>query len=311
MGRRNKKIKNMYRVREFKSILLIGIFLILFSIPGYSQQKPNIVFVMADDLGYHSLGAFGQKLIKTPNLDLLAGKGMRLTNFYANPKCSPSRCSLLTGLHTGNSLIRENHELGGYADSLEYGQMPLQLNTQTVGTELQKQGYTVGVAGKWGVGGPGSTGVPSKQGIDFFYGYLDQKQAHNYYPTHLWRNEAKENLPNPYFSSHPKKIDIKDPNDPASYNAYKGNVYSADTIHSEAMRFVKDNKDKPFFLAMAYTLPHMALQVPERALAQYKGKFDDKPYLGDNGYLPNLTPRATYAAMISLLDVCWRFNTGT
>ncbi|TZF84064.1 arylsulfatase [Pedobacter sp. BS3] len=267
-----------------------------------AQQKPNIIFILADDLGYYSLGAFGQKLIKTPNLDKLAANGMTFTNFYSNQMCSPSRGSLLTGMHQGHGLIRGNHELGGYADSLEYGQMPLQANMQTMGTELQKAGYVTAVTGKWGVGGPNSTGVPNLQGIDFFYGYLDQKQAQNYYPTHLWRNEVREPLPNTYVSVHPKNIKINDPNDPGSYAVYKGKVYSADTIHRETLKFIEAHKDKPFFLEMAYTLPHMALQVPDRALAQYKGKFDDKPYLAEKGYIPNQYPRATYAAMISLLD---------
>lgn len=266
------------------------------------QPKPNIVLILADDLGYHSLGAFGQKVIRTPNLDRLAEGGMRLTNFYTNHLCSPSRGSLFTGMHQGHGLIRGNHELGGYADSLEFGQMPLPANIQTLGTELQEAGYVTAVTGKWGMGGPQSTGVPNLQGIDFFYGYLDQKQAHNYYPTHLWRNEQREDLDNPSIDVHPKNIHISDPDDPQYYRIYKGSVYSADIIHEETIRFVEANKDRPFFLEMAYTLPHMALQVPERALAQYKGKFDDKPYLGEAGYIPNQYPRATYAAMISLLD---------
>ncbi len=267
-----------------------------------SSVKPNIVFVMADDLGYHSLGAFGQKMIKTPHLDKLAEQGMTFTQFYANQLCSPARGSLMTGLHAGHGLIRGNYELGGYQDAEEFGQMPLPANIQTLGTELKRAGYATAVMGKWGIGGPNSTGMPHLHGIDLFYGYLDQKQAHNYYPTHLWRNDVRVDLPNRPFSVHPQGIKISDPSNPASYSAFTGQLFSGDVIQSNAMQFIRDNQARPFFLEMAYTLPHMALQVPPRVLERYQGKFDDKPYLGERGYVPNQHPRATYAAMISLLD---------
>ena len=292
----------MCKICIFKRICLLWGMFILAAVSVMAQQKPNIIFILADDLGYYSIGAFGQKLIKTPNLDKLAKNGILFTNFYSNQMCSPSRGSLLTGMHQGHGLIRGNHELGGYADSEEYGQMPLQANMQTMCTELQKAGYVTAVTGKWGVGGPQSTGMPHLQGVDFFYGYLDQKQAQNYYPTHLWRNGVRESLPNTYVGVHPEHIKIDDPDDPRSYAIYTGKVYSADTIHRETIKFIESHKDKPFFLEMAYTLPHMALQVPERALDWYKEQFDDKPYLGEKGYIPNQYPRATYAAMISLLD---------
>lgn len=266
--------------------------------------RPNILFILADDLGYHSLGVTGQKAIKTPNLDRLARGGLQLTNFYAGHVCSPSRCSLVTGLHTGRAMIRGNYELGGYEDATEFGQMPLAANMQTIGTGLQRAGYRTALIGKWGLGGPNSPGVPTRQGFDFFYGYLDQKQAQNYYPTHLWRNEQREPLGNEPFSHHQRFPDDKDPNDPAAYAPYRGNVYSCDRMTEEAVRFIREHKGRPFFLEMAYTLPHMALQVPERALEPYEGAFEEKPYPGTRGegYLPNRTPRATYAAMISLLD---------
>ncbi len=268
-----------------------------------AQTKPNIVFIMGDDMGYNSIGPFGQKLIKTPNLDKLAQNGMKMTNFYANHICSPSRGSFFTGLHTGHALIRGNYELGGYKDDDEYGQMPLAPNMQTLGTELQKAGYTTAVMGKWGMGGPGSIGVPTKQGVDEFFGYLCQKQAQNYYPTHLWKNEDLFPLNNEYFYIHQKMPAGKDINDPASYLPYKGNEYSEETIQKQALDFINNQKpNKPFFLELAYTLPHMALQVPDKYMEQYKGKFDDKPYLGEKAYVPNQYPRATYAAMISMLD---------
>jgi len=281
-----------------KQILLV-LFAALLCSPVWAQRKPNIIFILADDLGYASIGAFGQKMIRTPNLDRMAREGMILTDFYANPICAPTRCSFITGLSTARSLVRDNYELGGFEDSTEFGQMPLPPNSLTIGKVLQSAGYTTAAFGKWGLGGPGSPGVPWKQGFDFFYGYLDQKQAHNYYPTHLWRNEVWEPLPNEYFSAH-QQLGDKDPNDPASYEAYKGKVYSCDTITSEALKFMQQHRDKPFFMYMAYTLPHASLQVPGRYVEPYLGKFEEKPYKG--GYLPNRTPNATYAGMISALD---------
>ncbi len=265
-----------------------------------AQQKTNIIFIMADDLGYSSIGAFGQEKIKTPYLDQMAAQGMILTDFYANSICAPSRASLITGLHSGHCLVRDNYELGGYEDSTEFGQFPLTANMFTLGRAMQSAGYKTAVFGKWGLGGPGSPGVPWKQGFDFFYGYLDQKQAHNYYPGHLWRNDTAEHFAGAVSSAH-QQLGNKDPNDPASYAAYKGQVYSGDTITSEAMKYIRRNKNEPFFIYMAYTLPHMALQVPDAYVEQYIGKFDDKPLTG-SGYLPHQYPRAAYAGMITLLD---------
>ncbi|WP_262246715.1 arylsulfatase [Parapedobacter soli] len=264
-------------------------------------DKPNIVFILADDLGYGSIGAFGQQLIQTPNLDRLAQNGMVLTDFYANAVCAPTRGSLITGMHTGDGLVRGNMELGTFDNAEEFGQLPLPANILTMGTTLQAAGYTTAIIGKWGLGGPGSTGEPHRQGFDFFYGYLDQKQAHNYYPDHLWRNGVRESLPGALASAHQKLPEGADPNDPATYERYRGSIYSCDTMTAEAVRFIRNHRDRPFFLEMAYTLPHMALQVPERALTPYRGKFDKKPFTGP-GYLPNRTPRETYAAMITLLD---------
>ncbi len=291
----------MRQVSGVRKYVMAGLLAFAAIVVGYAQQRPNIIFILGDDMGYQSIGAFGQQKIKTPNLDKLASNGMKLTRFYTNHLCSPSRGSLLTGFHTGNGMIRGNHELGGFADSLEFGQMPLPLNISTLGSELKKAGYATAVMGKWGLGGPGSTGAPHLHGIDLFYGYLDQKQAHNYYPTHLWRNTVWEPLPNDYFSPHQELPTHLDPYDDASYAKYTGTVYAPDTIASEAIKFIKENSHQPFFLEMAFTLPHMALQVPASNLEQYKGKFDDVPYKGGS-YLPNRYPRATYAAMISLLD---------
>jgi arylsulfatase A len=270
--------------------------------PGRTgADLPNIVFVLADDLGYGELGVYGQRRIRTPRLDRMASEGMRFTQFYSGSTvCAPSRGTLLTGLHTGHAIVRNNHELGGFLDEEERGQFPLPADHPTVARWLRERGYATAVVGKWGLGGPRSTGVPTKQGFDFFVGYLDQKQAHNYYPTHLWRNEEWYPLRNPYFSPHQKLEG--DPNDPKSYEKYRGVDYSIDIMTREAVGWLRANASKPFFLYFAPIIPHVSLQVPEAALKEYDGKFPETPYTGDNRYLPHRTPRAAYAAMITLLD---------
>ena len=272
------------------------------------RRKPNIVYILADDLGYNELGAYGQKRIHTPNLDRLAAEGMKFTDHYSgSPVCAPSRCTLLTGKHTGHAIIRDNDEMAERGDvwhdpNLE-GQRPLPPHTTTIGTLLQSAGYKTACIGKWGLGGPHSTGHPNRQGFDHFFGYLCQRQAHNYYPDHLWRNEKKVVLKgNPYFFPHQRFPRGLDPNDPANYKRYRGKQYAPDLMLKEAFRFVRENKNRPFFLYFATTVPHLALQVPEDSLKEYEGVFPDKPYLGQHGYLPNRTPRATYAAMISRMD---------
>jgi arylsulfatase A-like enzyme len=226
---------------------------------------------------------------------------MRFTQFYAGSTvCAPSRGAFLTGRHTGHAYVRDNYGLGGHTDEDERGQHPLPPEHPTLARALRARGYATAMVGKWGLGGPESTGVPTKQGFDFFFGYLDQRQAHNYYPTHLWRNEERFPLRNEYFSPHQKLVG--DPNDPASYAKYRGTDYAIDVMTREADAWLRANASKPFFLYFAPTIPHLALQVPEAALKQYEGAFPETPYVGDKGYLPNRTPRATYAAMITYLD---------
>lgn len=264
-----------------------------------SAQKPNIIYIMADDMGYGELGCYGQKKIKTPNIDRMAREGLRFTQYYTNTLCAPTRCSFITGLCGLHAQVRDNLEYGGFKDEEEFGQLPLAANTITIATELKKAGYTTAVFGKWGLGGPNTTGIPTKQGFDQFYGFLDQKQSHNFYPSHLWRNNKSEWL-QPYFSPH-QKLD-GDSTNPELYKKYSGKIYAPDTITAEAVKFIGKNKKKPFFLYLAYTLPHVALQVPDKDLEQYNGKFQEQPYTGRNGYLPHLRPRSAYAAMISKLD---------
>ena len=280
----------------------------LFSTCAQKTAKPNIIYILADDLGYGELGCYGQDKIKTPNIDKIAAEGIRFTQHYSGSTvCAPSRCCLLTGKHTGHSYIRDNDELPERGDvwndpDLE-GQRPLLPNTETIGTMLQRAGYTTGAIGKWGLGGPGSTGDPNKQGFDLFYGYLCQRVAHNYYPTHLWRNDEKHILEeNEYFRPSKKLPEDKDPFDKESYAPYSGKQYSMDYMAEEALNFIEKNQNNPFFLYLPFPVPHVSLQVPEDSLQEYEGAFPETPYKGEKGYVPHIAPKAAYAAMITRMD---------
>lgn len=262
-----------------------------------AEPPPNFIFILADDLGHGDLGCYGQAKIKTPHIDGLAASGMQFSRHYAgSPVCAPSRCVLMTGLHPGHAQVRDNVSVG------PEGQMPLRAGTVTLLRLFQSAGYVTGAFGKWGLGPPGSVGDPMKQGCSRFFGYNCQAKAHNFYPTYLWDNERKRALNNPDFKAHQPLPRDADPGDPKSYARYAGAEYSADLILEEAVRFMKANKARPFFLYFPSTIPHLALQVPSESLAEYEGKFSDRPYIGDRRYLPNRLPRATYAAMVSHLD---------
>lgn len=264
-----------------------------------STGKPNIVFLIADDLGYGDLGCYGQNKIRTPNLDQLASEGMRFTNHYSGSNvCAPSRCVLMTGKHPGHGYIRENRQAKGFPE----GQEPVPAATLQLPLLLKKQGYTLGGFGKWGLGPVGSTGEPLRQGFDRWFGYNCQAVAHNYYPTHLWDNDKQVALQNPKFSAHQKLPTGADPQDPKSYESYSGKDYAPDLITTQALDFVRVNKDRPFVLYYPTTVPHLALQVPRDSLEEYAGKFPETPYNGARGYLPQLQPRAAYAAMVTRLD---------
>lgn len=265
------------------------------------KSRPNVIYIYADDLGYGEIGAYGQQKIKTPNLDRLAREGMRFTQHYTStPVCAPARCMLMTGRHGGHSYIRGNYELGQFADSLEGGQMPLPEGAFTIGHLMKQAGYKTGAIGKWGLGLHSNTGDPRKQGFDFFYGYLDQKQAHNYYPSHLWKNGHWDTLDNPFIDVHkqPARESIR----PEDLDRYKGKEYAVDKMTVNAVQFIRDNKNAPFFLYLPYTLPHAALQVPEADIQFYIDLFQEKPNLTVNNYIPTYYPLSTYAAMITYLD---------
>jgi arylsulfatase A-like enzyme len=264
-------------------------------------KQPNIIYIYADDLGYAEIGCYGQQKIKTPNLDCMAKEGMRFIEHYSSaPVCAPSRCMLMTGKHGGHSYIRGNYEMGGFEDNTEGGQMPLPNDIYTLPKMLKKVGYTTALCGKWGMGMNGTTGTPLNQGFDYYYGYLDQKQAHNFYPTHLWENDKWDTLRNSVITVH-KKLDSLKATD-ADFNYFKGTDYAPAKITEHALCFIDKNKQKPFFLYLAYPLPHLSLQAPDDWVKQYIGQFDEKPYYGTQGYASTKYPLSTYAAMISFLD---------
>ena len=279
----------------------------------HSHHSPNIIYILADDLGYGDLGCYGQQKIETPNIDRLAASGMRLTQYYVgSPVSAPSRCVALTGLHSGHAAIRENDEMAARGDvwnhaamladaSLE-GQRPMPAGTVTFPMLLQRAGYVTACVGKWGLGYPGSASTPNKMGYDFFYGYNCQRQAHTYFPPFLYRNDQRESLPNKLLPPGTPLDAGADPLDEKSYAKYTQKAYSPDLMFGEILKFIAASKDKPFLLSWTTTIPHVALQAPERWVKYYVKKFgDEKPYTGKS-YFPCRYPRATYAAMISCLD---------
>lgn len=296
-----------------KSIFLFSVVTLLQLNAVYSE-KPNIVYILADDLGYGELGCYGQTKIETPNIDALAASGIRFTQHYSgSPVCAPSRCVLMTGKHTGHAHIRGNDEWKERGDTWNFalavedpnleGQRPLPAGTNTIGTLLQSGGYKTAIVGKWGLGAPLTEGIPNKQGFDFFYGYNCQRQAHTFYPRHLWKNEEKDWLDNELVVPGTKLAEGADPNDPDSYAKYQLTDYTPELMLDEALGFIRENKSDPFFLYFASPIPHVPLQAPERWVLHYQEKFGpESPYVGDKGYFPNRTPRATYAAMVSYLD---------
>ena len=267
-------------------------------------RKPNIIFVLADDLGYGDLGAYGQKIIHTPTLDKFAAEGMKFTQHYAgSPVCAPARCVLMTGRHPGHAFVRDNHEIGSWYSF--QGQIPIPADEPSLAAVMKAAGYATAAFGKWGLGGVGSTGDPLKHGFDHFFGFNDQRQAHNYFPQFLNDDEGKFVLTGNGNVSEKEGLAIpagSDSNNPASYAAFIGKQYAPDLCCERALKFIKDNRDKPFFLYYPTTVPHLALQVPEDSLAEYKGKLGDRPYTGGDGYLPHQYPHAAYAAMVTRMD---------
>lgn len=250
------------------------------------NQKPNIVYILADDLGYGDLSCYGQDHFQTPNIDRLAREGMQFTQHYAGSTvCAPSRSSLMTGQHTGKTFIRGNKGME------PEGQYPIASSIVTIAELLQDAGYITGAFGKWGLGGPGSEGDPNYQGFDQFYGYNCQSLGHNYYPYYVWNNQSKVMLEN---------------NSGTSTGTYGPNI-----IHEQALKFIEKNKDTSFFMYYPSIIPHAELVAPEKYMAKFRGKFlPEKIYKGTDkgkrykkgGYGSQDESHAAFAAMINILD---------
>lgn len=278
------------------------------------SPQPNIIFLLMDDLGIGEVGFNGQRQIETPNIDALAKSGKIMTQHYSgSPVSAPSRCVLLTGKHTGHSAVRGNDEMAERGDvwshqavfdnpSLE-GQRPMPATELTIAHILRKAGYTTACIGKWGLGAPGTQGDPNSSGFDFFYGYNCQRQAHTYYPTHLWRNSEREILDNTVLQPNTKLPSEADPRDPSSYAQFRQREYAPDKMFAATLEFIDKNRKNPFFIWWTTPLPHVSLQAPEELIEYYVKKFgDEAPFTGDGLYFPARYPHATYAAMVTYID---------
>jgi arylsulfatase A len=272
-----ESFKCYYLLIKLLTVILVFTALLFTACQPEQKQKPNIIFIIADDLGYGDLGCYGQQHVKTPHIDALAAEGMRFTQHYAGcTVCAPSRCSLMTGMHTGHTIVRGNYEIQ------PEGQYPLPAETVTAAELLKQAGYATAIVGKWGLGGPGSSGVPNRQGFDYFYGYLCQRKAHFYYPEYLWRNE--------------QRVDLVENRD-----GEKG-IYAHDLLTKEALGFIKQNKDHPFFLYLPYTIPHAELVLPDdEFFNMYKNQFEETPFPGGH-YGAQAKPMAAFAGMVSRMD---------
>ncbi len=258
----------------------------------------NVVFILADDLGWGELGCYGQQKIPTPNLDRLASQGMRFTQHYSGaPVCAPSRCVLMTGKHLGNAEIRGNLQAKVHFAEFSEGQHPLSESATTIAQMFNRAGYKTAAMGKWGLGPVGSTGDPNNKGIDLFFGNNCQAVAHSYYPSHLWRNHDR--------------VLINTMAIPDARKQAEGTIRAEDWISenyapklmiAEAEKFIEANHQSPFFLYLPFIEPHVAMHPPLESLNKFPSEWDNEAYRGQCGYLPHPRPRAAYAAMISDLD---------
>ncbi|MDG2279448.1 MAG: arylsulfatase [Flavicella sp.] len=256
-----------------------------------THTKPNIIYILADDLGYGDLSCYGQTKFSTPNIDNLASKGMLFTQHYSGSTvCAPSRSTLMTGMHTGHTIVRGNKERKNNTELLE-GQFPIPDSTNTLPEMLKVKGYKTGAFGKWGLGFPGSEGDPIQQGFDTFFGYNCQRLGHNYYPYHLWSNKDS--------------IVLK------GNAGMKKEVYGPELIHQKTIKFIEDNKEEPFFLYVASIIPHAELVAPEKIVKEFRGNYspekifegvDDGPDYRNGPYGSQKECHATFAAMVSILD---------
>ena len=249
------------------------------------EIQPNIIYILADDLGYGELGVYGQNKIKTPHIDALAKTGKLFTQHYSGaPVCAPSRAIFLTGQHSGHVAIRGNDEWTSRGDVWNYekavndpnleGQYPMPKNTITLGKVLQESGYKTAVIGKWGLGAPNSHSIPTKMGFDYFYGYNCQRQAHNLYPPHLWENETKVLLNNELITKKDVKLLQENSHVDSLYLKFTQKDYAPILMHDKAINFINKNASNPFFLYYASPLPHLPLQAPKKLVDECHTKIE-------------------------------------
>lgn len=255
------------------------------------NTQPNIIYILADDMGYGDLGCYGQILLKTPHIDKMAAEGLRFTQHYAgSPVCAPSRASLMTGRDPGHCWVRGNYETGPHGFG---GELELRPQDLTLAEVAKQAGYQTAVIGKWGMGMDGTTGEPNQQGFDYSYGFLNQAHAHWQFPRYLYRNGKKELV--------------------AQNQEGKRNYFSNDIFTDDALKFIRIHRDQPFFLYLSFTTPHAEMLVPEDSIFKsFKGKFKEKPFVrgtqGSNGkdplgvYHSQPHPKAAFAAMITHID---------
>jgi arylsulfatase A len=263
-----------------------------------AAEKLNVVFILADDLGWGELGSYGQQKIPTPHLDRLAAQGMRFTQHYSGaPVCAPSRCVLMTGKHLGHAEIRGNLQARIADPRYTEGQHPISESAVTIAMQFRAAGYATGAMGKWGLGPVGSSGDPNRKGFDLFFGYNCQAVAHSFYPEFLWRNAEKVPL-----NSQPIPGRARQPEGEVKLETWIGGEYSAHHMVTEAEKFIAAHAARPFFLYLPFTEPHVAMHPPREWVEKFPREWDTEPYRGDSGYLPHPRPRAGYAAMIAHLD---------
>ena len=256
-----------------KKILLIALAFLFCLSANADTKKTNIILIMLDDAGYGDFGCYGQKLFTTPNIDRMAASGMLFTQHYSGSTvCAPTRCSIMNGVHTGHAFVRGNREVQ------PEGQAPIPSDMITIPKLLRKAGYVTGMFGKWGLGAPKSSGDPMNQGWDEFFGYNCQRQAHTFYPKHLWHNSEKVML--------------------------NGKTYSHDLIQEKALQFIRDNEKKSFFAYLPLTIPHAAMQCPEEDVAPFRKKFpqfENKIGKYSHGSIIR-NPVAAFAGMMTRMD---------
>jgi len=291
------------RFHAFTGYVLLTAVLVLVGCNGGSAEseptRPNIVLIVADDLGYGDIGSYGQQQIQTPHLDRMAEEGLRFTQFYAGSTvCAPSRSVLMTGQHTGRTPIRGNNEV------LPIGQQPLPDSSVTMAEMLRAAGYRTGLFGKWGLGGPGSEGMPHRQGVDQFFGYIGQRRAHYYWPEFLFESNADSLWRVPLEGN---VVEDNPERHPGSGPPIERGTYSHDAIMDRALAFIEENAgEQPFFAFLPVTIPHASVVAPEEAFAPYlddegNSIFDETPHVAGH-YTSQPMPKAAYAAMVSHMD---------